>query len=221
MSTNIYQTVDNRSDGIYTVGIDFITGKGLILLTKKIPLRSMLLISLFAALTAVGAFIKIPTPIVPFTLQFFFCTFAGLLLGGRYGLYSQLLYIFIGLIGLPIFAGGGGPAYVLQPTFGYLLGFAICSFIVGQYAATALKLSFIRLFSVITGGLLALYIAGVGYLYFILHFYLTKDLSLYQAIAIGFLPYITFDLLQSAAIAYIALRILPILRKNGFLPENK
>ena len=69
----------------------------------KTTVRDSIFIALFAALTAVGAFIKIPTPIVPFTLQFLFCTYAGLLLGARNGLYSQLLYMFIGLIGIDVY----------------------------------------------------------------------------------------------------------------------
>ena len=94
--------------------------------------KDMILVALFAALTAIGAFIKIPIPYVPITLQVLFCAYSGLLLGARRGLYSQLLYLAVGLIGIPIFTNGGGPAYVLQPTFGYLVGFALCSYIIGK-----------------------------------------------------------------------------------------
>ena len=93
--------------------------------------RQMILIALFAALTGIGAFIKIPTPLVPYTLQYLFCAYAGIFLGSKDGLYSQLLYISIGLVGFPIFASGGGPAYVLQPTFGYLMGFAAGAYVIG------------------------------------------------------------------------------------------
>ena len=99
---------------------------------NKTRTKGLILISLFAALTAIGAFIKIPIPYVPITLQLLFCVYSGILLGARWGLYSQLLYLAIGLIGIPIFTNGGGPSYVLQPTFGYLVGFALCSYIVGR-----------------------------------------------------------------------------------------
>ena len=82
---------------------------------------NLILIALFAALSVVGAFVKIPTPLVPFTLQTLFCVYAGFLLGARRGFASQLLYLLIGLIGIPVFALGGGPSYVLQPRS------AICS----------------------------------------------------------------------------------------------
>lgn len=64
--------------------------------------------SLFTALIAVGAFIKIPIPVVPFTLQFLFTTLAGLLLGSKMGAVSVIAYMVLGLVGLPIFSEGGG-----------------------------------------------------------------------------------------------------------------
>ena len=79
--------------------------------------RNLILCSLFAALIAVGAFIRIPIPVVPFTLQILFTTLAGLLLGSRLGATSVCIYIALGLLGLPIFAEGGGFAYVLKPRF--------------------------------------------------------------------------------------------------------
>ena len=83
---------------------------------KKITTREMTLCALFTVLTAVGAFIKIPIPVVPFTLQFLFTMMAGLLLGGRLGAASVGLYALLGLIGLPIFAEGGGFWYLLKPS---------------------------------------------------------------------------------------------------------
>ena len=69
---------------------------------------------MFAALIAVGAFIRIPIPYVPFTLQLFFTTLAGLLLGPKLGAASSLVYMITGLIGIPIFTEGGGPGYILS-----------------------------------------------------------------------------------------------------------
>ena len=66
------------------------------------------LVAMFAALSAIGAFIRVPMPMVPFTLQLFFTTMAGLLLGGELGALSVGVYVLIGLLGLPVFTGGGG-----------------------------------------------------------------------------------------------------------------
>lgn len=187
----------------------------------KTSVRDSIFIALFAALTAVGAFIKIPTPIVPFTLQFLFCTYAGLLLGARNGLYSQLLYLFIGLIGIPVFTNGGGPMYVLQPTFGYLIGFALCTYVVGRFADRTKEARFWPVFGVIALGLGAVYLCGVAYLHMIVNFYLHKDMTLLTSIMVGFVPYVPFDLLQAAVIALTALRILPILRRAGYLKRAR
>ena len=180
-------------------------------------LRRMILIAIFAALTGIGAFIKIPTPIVPYTLQYLFCAYAGIFLGGKDGFYSQALYITIGLVGFPIFASGGGPAYVLQPTFGYLLGFALGAYIIGIMIEKIKTLSFVKIFSIITSGLMMVYVFGVSYMYIIVNFYLNKQMDVMKAVAVGFTPYIIFDLGLNIIITITALRIIPILRKAGYL----
>ena len=182
-------------------------------------LRQMILIAIFAALTGIGAFIKIPTPIVPYTLQYLFCAYSGIFLGGRDGLYSQILYISIGLVGFPIFASGGGPAYILQPTFGYWLGFAAGAYIIGVLIEKIKTISFVKIFSTITLGLMMVYAFGVSYMYIIVNFYLNKQMDIMRAIAIGFTPYIIFDLGLNIIITITALRIIPILRKSGYLKK--
>ena len=84
--------------------------------------RELTLLPLFTVLTAVGAFIKIPLGAVPVSLQTVFVLLSALLLGKKAAI-SQGLYVLLGLLGLPIFTGGGGIGYVLTPTFGYLIGF--------------------------------------------------------------------------------------------------
>ena len=64
----------------------------------------LVLCALFAALIAVGAFIKIPIPYIPLTLQTLFTMLAGLMLGGRLGAISVCVYVAIGLAGLPVFS---------------------------------------------------------------------------------------------------------------------
>ncbi len=98
---------------------------------QRITTRNMVLCALFAALIAIGAFIRIPVPYVPITFQGFFVLLAGFLLGPKYGAASMLIYIAVGLVRIPVFTEGGGIMYVLKPTFGYLIGFAVCAFVVG------------------------------------------------------------------------------------------
>ncbi len=77
--------------------------------------KDMILCSMFVALIAAGAFLKVPVPVVPFTLQYLFTMLAGLLLGAKKGALAVCVYILLGLCGLPIFAQGGGIGYVFQP----------------------------------------------------------------------------------------------------------
>ena len=98
---------------------------------KPANIRMLTVSALFTALIAVGAFIRIPVPMWPFTLQTLFTTLAGLLLGPRYGTLSCVAYMVLGLAGLPVFTGGGGPQYIFQPTFGCIVDFAVGAWVGG------------------------------------------------------------------------------------------
>ena len=101
--------------------------------TKRLSTKSMVLCAMFTALVAVGAFIQIPVPYMDyFTLQFFFVLLAGLILGGNKGAISVGCYVLLGLIGIPIFAAGGGIGYIFRPSFGYLVGFIASAFVTGK-----------------------------------------------------------------------------------------
>src|SRR4030042_1881558 len=145
------------------------------------------LISLFTALTAVGACIKIPIPYVPLTLQTLMVMVAGLVLGSRRGALSQLLYLVIGLLGLPIFAQGGGPGYVLQPSFGFLVGFIPGAFVIGKIVEKEGSLRFSRILAALLMGQGAIYFLGISYLYFNLNFIVHKPISLSTTLKIGIL----------------------------------
>lgn len=138
------------------------------ILTKKkeiLSTKSMILSALFVALIAIGAFIKVPVPVCPFTLQLLFTTLAGLLLGANLGFVSVCVYIIIGLIGIPIFTEGGGLGYIFQPTFGYLIGFAFGAYVAGYLTQNRTKLSFIYLLCVNFLNLLIVYAFGMVYVY--------------------------------------------------------
>lgn len=128
----------------------------------------MILCGFFAALIAVGAFIKIEIPVQPyamhFTMQWFFVLMAGMLLGRRRAAMSVLVYLMIGLVGVPVFASGGGPAYLIRPTFGFLLGFLLAAYVMGAMMDRKKRPSFFWTFLTSVAGLAAYY--GVGILYF-------------------------------------------------------
>ncbi|MBO8168344.1 MAG: biotin transporter BioY [Thermoanaerobacteraceae bacterium] len=169
--------------------------------------RDMILVGTFAALTAVGAFIKVPVPVVPFTLQLLFVLFAGILLGSRLGLLSQLVYILVGLLGVPIFANGGGPAYVLQPTFGYLVGFALGAYITGKAVEHFRQVDFKRLLGVNLLALAVIYGMGVSYLYGIMNWVAGTPISLADAVWFGAIVCLPGDFFLSVIAAAVGVKV--------------
>lgn len=128
---------------------------------------------------------------------------------------SQLLYLAIGLIGVPVFTKGGGIGYVLQPSFGFLLGFAVCAFIIGLIVERGPKLGFSRISIAVLLGLLSTYVIGALYLYFITNYLAApgSEINIVTAIAWGVSPFIAFDLLKVAIVSVTSLKILPALRR--------
>ena len=176
--------------------------------------KSLVLMSLFAALIAAGAFIKVPVPVVPFTLQFLFTTLAGILLGGKYGGLSVLGYVVLGLIGLPIFAGGGGIAYVLQPTFGYLIGFCVGTYVTGVIANRVPAPSVKRLVAANFAGLLIVYTFGMVYYWLIYQFYIGTGIGFWTLLLYCFVLAVPGDLVLCVVAAMLGKRLMPILKKG-------
>lgn len=164
--------------------------------------RTMSLAALFAALTAIGAFLQIPVGITSITLQFLFTSLAGLLLGAKWGALSQLVYVILGLVGLPVFTQGGGPGYLLQPSMGFLLGLVPAAWIVGRL--TEQKRTHGRVILACLAGLAALYAVGVPYMYAVLHLYLGRDMTLWAVVWSGMLIYLPGDALKIAAVAAVS-----------------
>lgn len=184
----------------------------------KLTPKDMTLISLFAALTAIGAYLTIPIQPVEFTLQIVFVMYAGLLLGARRAFLSQLVYVLAGLMGAPIFAGGaGGPGYVFSPTFGYLLGFMAGAWIIGKLSEILKPATFFKTAAVLLAGLAAVYLAGVPYLYWVVTRVLGGEMAFSGALAAGFTPFIFLDLAKVVLTAVTAAAVLPVMRKSGVL----
>lgn len=170
-------------------------------LTKKIALTAM-----FTALIAVGAFIKIPIPYVPFSMQFLFCNLAVLMLGTTWGTASIAIYIVMGLIGLPIFTAGGGFAYVLYPTFGYLLGFLIGGLVSGLLMRRlATRIRNLAIVSVIN--MFIMYICGVIYFFLIKSVYMGDSVTMQTIFISCFLIFLPGDLLWCVLGSIISYRL--------------
>ena len=170
--------------------------------------RKLVYTALLAALTAVGAFIRIPIGISVITLQFLFTAMAGVLLGPGGGALSQGVYVALGLVGLPIFTAGGGFGYVLQPSFGFLLGLIPAAAVIGGLSRRSS--SPVRLALACGAGLAVVYAVGVPYMALILNGYLGKGISAPALLWSGMLIYLPGD---AAKIAVTAL-LCPVLRRR-------
>lgn len=165
---------------------------------------------MIVALMAVSAFIKIPLPTVPITFQPLVVMLVPMVFGMSVSFIGMFLYLLLGLIGLPIFAHGGGIAYVLNPTFGYLAGFVISSLAIGYISDKTKNIK-----GFIVGGLLGLliiYFLGVCYLFININYIQGKSFSMMTALKIGFFIPIWLDLVKLVVAAFIAGKLRNIIR---------
>lgn len=180
---------------------------------KHLTLPELLLCALFSALIAVGAFIRIPVPVIPFTLQTFFVALSGLILGAKGGAASAALYMLLGLAGLPVFTQGGGINYIFKPSFGYIIGFCFASYITGKISHKVSAPSYKRLISANFAGMAALHIIGLSYYYIICNFVINTPIAIGPIFLYCFLMTAPGDIVLYFLSAGIAKRLIPIMQK--------
>lgn len=171
---------------------------------RIITTRDICLISVFAALTAAGGWIKIPLPFspVPFTLQTLFVFLAGLLLGSTRGALSQLIYVMVGLAGIPVFAGFScGIGILLGPTGGYLIGFILGAYITGLLSERDTNPTILKNILYVIPGIITIYGLGAAWLG------IMTDMSLVKAATVGILPFIPGGIIKIITSAILAERL--------------
>ncbi|MEA2087118.1 MAG: biotin transporter BioY [Candidatus Caldatribacteriota bacterium] len=169
---------------------------------SKINIRQMTLISLFAALTAVGAFISIPLYPVPLTLQTLFTLLAAMTLGSVMGASSQIIYVMLGVIGLPVFAGfKAGIGILFGPTGGFLFGFIISAYVIGKIIEAKKEKNFFYYFLAGLSGMAIIYITGITQLS------LVTGIGVKKALMVGMFPFLPGDILKIIAASFIASKL--------------
>ena len=169
--------------------------------------RGMIYASLFGAGTAAGAYIIIPLPPVPITLQTLFAGLAGALLGARLGALSQVIYLLIGIMGLPVFAGGkAGLGVLFGPTGGYLIGFVASAWVIGALMTLKKAPGFGWTTGALIAGTVVIYLLGAAQLS------LVAKISVNKAISVGVLPFLVGDVVKILAAAYVVKRVRPLLK---------
>ncbi|QHI72837.1 biotin transporter BioY [Aminipila terrae] len=183
---------------------------------KRFTTRELVLCALFTGLTAIGAFIQIPVPFMDyFTLQFLFVTLSGMLLGSRLGMIATGSYVLMGLMGIPVFAAGGGIQYIFRPSFGYLIGFVATSFAVGFLCERITKPQFKYYLPVAFTGMLITYTIGFIYKYFMLNFYMHEPTAIWAVIAASLPLDIPGDALLCILASLLASRLFNPLKRLG------
>jgi biotin transport system substrate-specific component len=176
--------------------------------------KEMILISMFAALTAIFAQLTIPLPIspVPITMQELAVCLSAAILGSRLSVLSQLIYIFVGIIGMPVFSGGtAGLARLMGPTGGYITGFLLSSFVIGRIVEQRPLPTIRRTFIAMLCGLFVIYTCGVFQLS------LVSGITLKAAFMSGVVPFIGMAIIKIVLGSAVACSVRATLIKQNLL----
>lgn len=185
-------------------------------MNKYSSTSKLIICALFTALTAVGAYLSLPLPFtpVPVTLATLAAMLSGALLGSKYGSISQLVYIFIGAIGVPVFHNfTAGLGIITGPTGGYLIGYVVIAFCAGLYSKTSRPessnlSSTLKLILFLTVGNILCYAAGT------LWFVISTDSSVVAALLSCIVPFIPGDILKILVAAFLTKRLQAAMQKN-------
>ena len=159
------------------------------------PLRLAILVLAGSALIALSARIQVPMWPVPMTMQTFAVLLIGMACGARLGAAIVAVYLLEGLVGLPVFASGAGPAYFAGPTGGYLVGFLVSAGVVGALAERGWARTPLLAFAAQMIGTALIFLLGVAWL--------AALIGPDQAIAGGLLPFIPGAIVKAALAALL------------------
>ncbi len=179
---------------------------------STLNLRMTVYASLFTALIIIGGYISFPIPFspVPIVLSDFFVLLAGLFLGLSWGVTAVGMFLFLGLIGLPVFAGGkAGLAVLIGPTGGFLIGFLLAVAVIGMIAGKGKSFLVKDLVALIVGTIV-IYGIGVPWLKLVL------KVTWEKALALGMIPFVPGIIVKIIA-ALVLIRIIrPVFQIKDF-----
>lgn len=172
---------------------------------------------MFAALMMIGANITAFVPFlvvggVPITLQTFFAILAGLILGSRLGALSMVVYMSLGLVGVPVFAKfTGGPGSLLVPTFGFIVSFILVAYVVGKIVEKNNRLPVYIFASIV--GLIINYVIGTNWMYMAYKLWAAAPEAFTYGIAwLWMVPPLPKDILLSILAGMFGYRMFKILK---------
>lgn len=183
-------------------------------------------VALMAAVLCVLAPFSIPIGEIPITLATFAVYLTAAILGSKKGTASVLIYLLIGMVGVPVFSNfTGGAAKLAGPTGGYLIGYLPCAFLIGflmerEWKSTkSLKgtvptaFELVRSVAAMVLGTLVCYLFGTAWFMY----QMSATYTVAQAIAICVIPYLAFDMVKIILASAIAVPIRKLLKRSGML----
>lgn len=169
--------------------------------------KNMTLCAFFTILFVLASKIVIPLGIIPLTLQPLVVILAGVLLSPKQIGISYALYFLMGLLGLPVFASGGGISYVLQPSFGFLLAFPFAACFISIIKQTFKFSTIYQLLPICMFALFIIYTIGCIYMYGIMNYSMGIHKNMGGIIAIGALPFLLSDAISATLGCICGLRL--------------
>ena len=153
-------------------------------------------------LLSVSSKVSIPFYPVPMTFQTFVVYFIAASMG-MIGFYSTLSYVILGLMGLPIFAAGGGIGYIMSPTFGFLYGMILSSLAIAYLSKGLFEKKIIKISFAVFVGALVTFACGI--------IHLASFIGIEKAVIAGLVPFIYSEFLK---IGLAVLAVYLLIKKN-------
>ncbi len=191
-----------------------------ILTRSHTKLKSMVFVALMAAFLCIFSPISIPLPLVPITLQTFAVFAASALLGWKKGTLAVLVYLLLGLIGLPVFSGWtGGFSSFATPSGGYIIGFLFTALVTGFLIDRFPNRLWIYPVAM-TAGLAVCYLFGTLWFLIYMNVWMSTPYTLWQALLVCIIPFLVGDALKIGAATALCYPLRRRLARSGILQEG-
>lgn len=168
---------------------------------KSMTAVNLVMCALFAALTAICSQIQIPLPMVPINLALFSVHLCGAVLGAKFGTLSIIVYVLLGMVGLPVFSGfSGGVGVLFGKTGGYIIGYILDALIVGLILHKW-GMSFAKCCVAMAAGLFVCYLFGT------IWFMAVTGIDLWMSLVYCVFPFLAGDAVKIVLAATLSRRI--------------
>lgn len=173
--------------------------------------RDLILTAFFAALTVIFSAISIPIPVspVPFSLSLVAIFLAGAMLKKSHAAVAQIVYLLLGIIGLPVFSKfQGGLGVIAGPTGGYLIAYPMMAFVIALIVEKTGKRNFIVYLVSMLCGIAVLYTVGTLWLSFVAH------MPFAAALSAGVIPFVIPDVIKAVLASILAVALYKVVAKR-------